>query len=49
MAMMNMRKAYIRQFGDGESSPLVKSTRAFNPSPAIEGEGESKLPVQSMA
>lgn len=49
VAMMNMRKAYIRQFGDGESSPLVKSTRAFNPSPAIEGEGESKLPVQSMA
>lgn len=48
VAMVNMRKAYIRQFGEGESSGLIKSIAYFNPSPAIEGEGESTATIKSM-
>ena len=49
VALVNMRKAYIRQFGDGlKSIQNVKSTRAINnPSPASEGEGESNTGVKS--
>lgn len=47
VAMVNMKKAYVRHFGDGESSGLIKSSPFFNPSPAIEGEEESSLNVQS--
>ena len=41
VAMMNMKKGYIRQFGDGKSMSDVKSMSGLNPSPAIEGEEES--------
>jgi len=41
VAMLNMKKGYIRQFGDGESRSNLKSTLLVNPSPAQEGEGES--------
>lgn len=49
VAMVNMRKAYIRQFGDGvKSKGDVKSIGPFNnPSPAAEGEGESILSFKS--
>lgn len=49
VAMMNMRKSYIRQFLGGESKKPIKSTIPFNPSPAIGGEGESIDEVQSIA
>jgi len=47
VSIMNMRKAYIRQFGGGESSRTFESIGAINPSPNLEGEGESSLSVQS--
>lgn len=48
VAMVNMRKAYIRQFGDGvKSTSKVQSSFGFNPSPAIEGEGESIENIKS--
>lgn len=51
VAMVNMKKAYIRQFGDGvKSSRAVPSTVPINnPSPATEGEGKSTLRVKSTA
>jgi len=49
VAMTNMKKAYVQQFGDGESRSNLKSTLLVNPSPALEGEGESITPVKSMA
>lgn len=48
VSLQNMRKAYIRQFGDGKSSARVKSIQSVNPSPSIEGEGESKPLVESI-
>ena len=33
VAMQNMRKAYLRHFGDGESNEVVKSRRRLQPSP----------------
>lgn len=33
VAMQNMKKAYLRHFGDGESTFRVKSTGPFQPSP----------------
>lgn len=49
VALMNMRKAYIRQFGDGlKSISTLQSTASVNnPSSASEGEGESNFVVQS--
>lgn len=47
VAMMNMKKGYIRQFGDGESTQGVKSLPTLNPSPAIGGEGESTVVIKS--
>lgn len=47
VAMMNMKKGYIRQFGDGESSARLKSIQSVNPPPASEGEGESTAVVKS--
>lgn len=49
VAMQNMKKAYVRQFGDGvKSSELVQSIATLNnPSPVSEGEGESIAIVQS--
>ena len=47
VALMNMRKAYIRQFWDGESITAVKSRKRVKPSQILEGEGESSLSVQS--
>ena len=48
VATMNMKKGYIRQFGeDGESRVRVKSNRAVNPSPAKEEDAESNSKVQS--
>lgn len=50
VAMMNMRKAYIRQFGDGrESIKGIKSITSFNlPSLADRGDGESIVAFKSM-
>jgi len=50
VSLSNMKKAYIRQVGDGIKSRIeVKSTTTLNnPSPAIEGEGESSVRVKSM-
>lgn len=47
VAMVNMRKAYIRHFGDGQSTQRLKSTKFVNPSPVLEGEGESKSVMKS--
>jgi len=47
VALMNMKKAYIRQFGDGVSKRKIKSKPGFNPSPVPEGEGESILSFKS--
>lgn len=47
VAMVNMKKGYIRQFGDGESNQGFKSSVSFNPSPVIEGERESITAIQS--
>jgi len=49
VALENMRKAYIRQFGDGESKETFESRNNINPSPASESEGESSPPVKSKA
>ena len=48
VSMMNMRKAYIRQFGDRESRPFVKSNSSLNPSPVLEGDSESRVRVKSI-
>lgn len=48
VSLQNMKKAYIRQFWGGESRACIKSSHKFNPSPAIEAEGESRAFVQSM-
>jgi len=37
VAMQNMRKAYLRHFGDGESTQSLKSTNAVQPSPDASG------------
>lgn len=49
VAMMNMKKGYVRQFGDGvKSKTSLESTRYVNnPSPATGGEGESTTWLQS--
>lgn len=49
VAMMNMRKAYIRQFGNGgESIRIIKSSRVLNlPSLTDRDAGESNLALQS--
>jgi len=47
VAMVNMKKAYIRQFGMGSLSRESKSNIRFNPSPATGGSGESILSIQS--
>ncbi len=47
VAMMNMKKAYIRQFGMSNLRSSLNLGSSLNSSLAIEGEGESKLEVQS--
>lgn len=47
VAMVNMRKAYIRQFGGGESTKELESFMTVNPSPATEGERKSTRYVKS--
>lgn len=49
VSLQNMKKAYIRQFGDGvKSNHHLKSIDTFNnPSPVNEGEGESIHNIQS--
>lgn len=47
VAMMNMKKGYGRQFGDGESKRGLKAKKDVNPSPATEGEGESTMALAS--
>lgn len=47
VSLQNMCKAYTRQFGDGESTPLFKSMQGLNPSPVLEGEGESTGTLKS--
>lgn len=47
VSMVNMKKAYIRQFGDGESRVNFKSSRRINPSPANERDGQSRVDFKS--
>lgn len=48
VAMVNMQKAYVRQFGEGESRMEIEPMLLFNPSPAVEGEAKSILNVKSI-
>jgi hypothetical protein len=44
VAMQNMRKAYLRHFGDGESNDVVKSRRRLQPSPkAFDMQGSESI------
>ncbi|MBA7699346.1 hypothetical protein ES703_108041 [subsurface metagenome] len=49
VAMTNMRKAHVRQFGDGLKSNIHLKSSGYvnNPSPDCEGDGESTLLVKS--
>lgn len=47
VALGNMKKAYVRQFGDGKSMSAIKSKGFFNPSRVIEAEGESVFTMKS--